>query len=289
MKKYTVGIDLGGTKIYTAVSNPDREILARNRIPTEARKGREAVINNIIHSVTEAVRKAGITVPDIGGIGIGVPGPVDCATGTVRICPNIPGWKKVPVRKILEDRFGTTVQVENDARVAALAEARMGAGKGFRHIFYITVSTGIGGAIIIDRNIYHGGDGMAGEVGHMKFSDGTSFENTASGTAIERIFKIRPEELMARVDAEDPAAVRAFDHLVHYLGISLANIATLLNPQVIIIGGGLSNIGSKLIRPVEKKAKEHAFSVSRKTLKIRKAKLANDSGILGALELCRTP
>lgn len=287
MRQYIIGVDLGGTKIYTAVANKKKKILSRVKIKTEAAYGKEHVLNNIFSSIEKASLKAGIQLSDLAGIGFGVPGPVDYSSGLVRICPNIPGWKNIPIKTILEEQYKTNVWVENDARVAGLAEAKHGAGKGLQHIFYMTVSTGIGGAIIINGKIYHGADGVAGEIGHIKFPDGETLENIASGPAIQHLFQIPPEKLKDQVLRDYPDAKKALNHLTHYLGISMANIATLLNPQMIIIGGGLSNIGKMLIDPIRKKVREHAFSISGKNVVVKKAKLKNDSGILGALELCQ--
>ncbi|MCK4766083.1 MAG: ROK family protein [Candidatus Aminicenantes bacterium] len=286
MKNYLIGIDLGGTKIYTAAADKEQNILAKIKTPTVS--GINNVMSNIFDSIERAAKKASISPGQISRIGIGVPGPVDYEKGIVRICPNIPGWRNVPVKKLLAEKFpGAEIFVENDARAAGLAEARLGAGKGFNHVFYTTVSTGIGGGIILHGKVYHGADGAAGEVGHMRFADGGSFENNASGPALRRIFGINPEELKEKLKQGDPDAQRALDHLVHYLGIGLGNVATLLNPRVIVIGGGLSNLGGLLFTPLRKKIKENAFSISGRNIKIKKAQLKNESGLLGALELCR--
>lgn len=286
MMKYAVGIDLGGTKIHTAVADRKRNILSRVRLPTSADKGRDAVWQNIFLSLERAARKANISLSTIKRIGIGVPGPVDYTRGIVRICPNIPGWENIPVKQILEEKYQAEVILENDARAAGLAEARLGAGRGFGHIFYVTLSTGIGGAIIIDGEIYHGADGAAGEVGHTRFSGGASLENLASGPAIQRIFDIDPRGLKKNLSMGYPEARQVLDHLVHYLGICLGNIATLLNPGVIIIGGGLANLGNILLTPLEKEVRRNAFSISGQNVKLKKAELKEDSGVLGALELC---
>jgi glucokinase len=288
MKKseYFIGIDLGGTKIYTALSEPDGNIRAKIKIPTGA--GKEPVINNILDSIKKAMQKIPITSRNISRIGIGVPGPVDYDRGIVRICPNIPGWKNIPIKEILKKKYpDSEVFVENDARAAGLAEARIGAGKGYNHVFYTTISTGIGGAVIINGNIYHGADGAAGEIGHMRFADGSSLENNAAGPALRRIFSIDPLELKEKVNQGELTARLALDHLIRYLGVGLGNIATLLNPEVIVIGGGLSNLGSILFNPLKKEIKRNAFSISGRNVKIKKASLKNESGILGALEICK--
>lgn len=285
MEKYIAGIDLGGTKICTAAADMEKNILAKVKESTGT--GKEVVLNNIFNSLDKAAGKCGIPLNKICRIGIGVPGPVDYQRGIVRICPNIAGWENIPIRDILKKRYPRAdIFVENDARAAGLAEARSGAGKGYNHVFYTTVSTGIGGAIIIDKKVYHGADGAAGEIGHMRFADGSSLEDNASGPALQRIFHINPEELKEKYIQGSQDAQRALDHLVHYLGTGLGNIATLLNPEVIVIGGGLANLGSILFEPLKKEIRENAFSISGKKVKIVKARLKSDSGVFGALEIC---
>lgn len=285
MRKYIVGIDIGGTKIYMAAADVKRNILGRIKVPTGT--GKEVVINNIFDSLEQLLKRCGIAAHEIYRIGIGVPGPVDYDRGVVRICPNITGWENIPIKDILKEKYpGAEIFVENDARAAGLAEARLGTGKGFNHVFYTTVSTGIGGAVIIDGKIYHGADGAAGEIGHVRFIDSTTLENNASGPALQRIFHIVPEELKEKLKQGNPTAQKALQHLVHYLGIGLGNIATLLNPDIIVIGGGLSNLGNILLNPLEKEVRKNAFSISGRNVRVRKARLKNDSGLLGALEIC---
>ncbi|HSA32179.1 MAG TPA: ROK family protein [bacterium] len=285
MKRYHVGIDLGGTKIYTAVASKKGDILAEVKLPTGAARSKMAILADIIRSIEMACEKAGIAPKEVAAIGIGVPGPIDHTTGTVRVCPNIPSWKKVPVRDLLAERFGCPVHVENDARVAGLAEALRGAGIGLSRVFYTTVSTGIGGAIILDGKIYHGAAGVAGEIGQTRLPDGTIFEQAAAGPAIKRLFGIDPEDIPALLPTGDKRARAAIDHLTRLIGLWLANVSTLLNPDVIVIGGGLANLGPCLFTPVRRHIRDHAFSESAK-VKIVRAALGDRSGIIGALALC---
>lgn len=297
MKRYHVGIDLGGTKIYTAVALKKGDIIAEVKLPTGAARSKMAIFADIVRSVDMACEKAGIAPKDIAAVGIGVPGPIDHATGTVRVCPNIPSWKKVPVRDLLGERFGCPVHVENDARVAGLAEALRGAGQGYSAVFYTTVSTGIGGAIILDGKIFHGAAGVAGEIGQTRLPDGLSaigygpqadtvFEHAVAGPALRRLFGITPEHIPALLKAGDQRAQAALDHLTRFIGLWLANVATLLNPDIIVIGGGLANLGPLFFTPVRRHIKQYAFSESAK-VKVVKAALGDRSGIVGALELCR--
>lgn len=285
MKKFFAGIDLGGTKILTVITDSDRSVLSKIRVPSESLKGVDHVIGNMFRSVTEGCEAAGIDSPGLGGIGIGVPGPVDHKTGMVYDCPNLMNWKNIEVGRIFREKFQTDIVVENDARVAGLAEVRFGAAKGYRHVFYVTVSTGIGGAIITDGRIYHGADGAAGEFGQFILLDGSIMESVYAGPAVERLFGIKTEQIPSLIITGDPGAQKALDHLIHGLGIYLSNITTLLNPEIIVIGGGVSCLGSIFIDPLQEMVKKNAFSISSKNIKVVSAGLGTDSGAIGAVEL----
>jgi len=285
MKKYFAGIDLGGTKILTVVKDELRNVVAKVKLDTEPAKGVDRVIQNMFRSVELCCKDAGISAESIAGVGIGVPGPVNFEKGMVYDCPNLHGWKNIEVREIFEKKFNTSVVVENDARVAGLAEVRLGAAKGFRHVFYVTVSTGIGGALIFDGKIYHGADGAAGEFGQMRLLDGTIFEQRYAGPAIERIFGISTHQLPELIEKNDPGAKKALEHLIAGLGIYLSNITTLLNPEIIVMGGGVSSLGDILLNPLEQEIRKLGFSISSKNVRIVRAGLGTDSGAIGAVEL----
>jgi len=285
MKKFKVGIDLGGTKIFSAISDEHGNIIDKIKIPTEAEKGKETVLMNIFSSIESLLENTGISAKELMGVGIAVPGPVDYGTGVVRVCPNLPGWINVPVEKILSEKFGTKTYVENDARAAAIAENSVGSGKNFENFIYVTISTGIGGGIIIDGKIHHGANGGAGEIGHMLMSDGSIFEKTASGTAIRELFGMKTEELIEKSENGDETAAKAFSHLIHNLGIGLGNLVTVLNPEAIVIGGGLSNLGDFLLVPLEKEVRKNGFSIAGEKIKLVKAKFNNEAGIIGAISM----
>ena len=282
---FYAGIDLGGTKILTVIEDAERNVLAKTKIPTEATRGVGVVMDNIAESLEISCKDAGLSTKGLMGVGIGVPGPVNYEKGLVYECPNLAGWKNIEVKKLLEERWNVPVKVENDARVAGLAETRLGAAKGFRHVFYITVSTGIGSAIIIDGKIYHGADGAAGEFGRMRLLDGSVFETGFAGPAIERLFGNPTSAIKELVVKGDPGAKNALAYLTCGIGTFLANIVTLLNPQIIVLGGGVSQIGGIFIDPIRKKVAESAFSIGAETVKIVPAALRTDSGAIGAVEL----
>ena len=279
------GIDLGGTKILTVIEDSKRNVLSKTKIPTEAMLGVGVVMDNIARSLEISCKEINITPNELSGIGIGVPGPVNHEKGLVYDCPNLAGWKNVEVRKLLNERWDVPVKVENDARVAGLAETRLGAAKGFKHVFYITVSTGIGAAIIIDGKIYHGADGAAGEFGQMKLLDGSILEQRFAGPAIERLFGLPTPQLAELVKKNDPGAKRAVEYITDGIGTFLANVTTLLNPQIIVVGGGVSQLGDLILDPIREKVSSLAFSISAKNVKIVQAALHTDSGAVGAVEL----
>ena len=284
-KGFFAGVDLGGTKILTVVTDSEKKVLAKTKIPTEATRGVDAVLDNIFKSLDILCKECGTTPGSLSGIGIGVPGPVNYEKGLVYDCPNLVGWKNIEVRKIISERLDVPVFVENDARVAGLAETRLGAAKGFRHVFYITVSTGIGSAIIIDGKIYHGADGAAGEFGQMKLLDGSILEQKFAGPAIERLFGLPTTQLTELVEKNDPGAKKAVEYLTDGIGTFLANVATLLNPQIIVVGGGVSQLGDLILDPIREKVAAKAFSIAAKNVKIVPAALHTDSGAIGAVEL----
>jgi glucokinase len=285
MKEYFAGVDLGGTKILTVVADNEKKIISKVKLATESEKGVNGVMENIFNSIYLACEEAGIGADLLSGIGAGVPGPVNVTNGIVYDCPNLPGWKNIEIGRMLSEKFKVPVRIQNDARVAGLAEVRKGSAFGCRHVFYVTVSTGIGGAVIVDGNIFPGADGAAGECGQMRLPDGTIFEHRYAGPAIKKIFGISTHELPELVQKRDPGAIKALDHLIDGLSIFLANITTLLNPEIIVVGGGVSSLGDILLKPLERKVKQHAFSISAMNVKIVKAGLGTDSGAIGAVEL----
>lgn len=285
MADFFAGVDLGGTKILTVVVDKNRNLLGRTKIPTEAESGVTRVFSNISASIYSSCKEAGIAPEKLSGIGIGVPGPVDPESGLVYDCPNLSGWKDIEVKKILSDEFKVPVAVENDARVAGLAETRIGAARGCNHVFYITVSTGIGAAIIVDGRIYHGFGGGAGEFGRMRLLNRDIMERSFSGPSIERLFGIPATALAALLEKGDPGAEKALEFLTNGLGIFLANVTTLLNPEIIVIGGGVSSLGETLLAPVRRIVSEYAFSISARQVKIVRAGLGTESGAFGAAEL----
>jgi glucokinase len=307
-----LGIDLGGTKILSAVVDAQGRMLSRDHNVTPAAEGREAVINSILESATCAVRQAGIDIPDLNSVGVGAPGLVNAEAGILLTSPNLPGWRDVPLREILEEELNKRTFLINDANAAALAELHFGAGRGARHFIYITISTGIGGGIVIDGELYSGSTGLAGELGHMTLeargplcSCGNygCWETLASGTAlakeaVRRIEegvpttllehaggdrnKVTAEVIEKAAEAGDALAKELIARTSEYLGIGLANLINIFNPERIVIGGGLSRMGDKLLLPAFETAEKRAFQHAYRAVRFARAELGRNSGVIGA-------
>lgn len=287
-----VGIDLGGTKIAGVLTSPSGKILMDVNIPTEAHKGKKQVINNIKKAIDMLMKSRKVKLK---AIGIGAPGPILYEKGIVFDAPNLPGWKRVNLKKVLEKEYDVPVFVDNDANCAALAEAWFGAGKMAENFIYMTVSTGIGGGIIINKHIYRGRLGSAGEFGHMiidskgpKCGCGNNgcLETLASGTALKRITGMEgiAVELAARQGNKE--AKKAVQEIVHHLSIGIGNLVNIFNPELIVIGGGVSNMRELIFTPLRKEFKKHALNLPARSVKIVKAKLGDKAGMLGAAALC---
>jgi len=311
-KILALGIDLGGTKILTAVANAEGKMLSRDHSITPATEGPPAVVRSILESVGRALDQANIVVADLTTIGIGAPGLSNPETGILFTSPNLPGWKDVRLRNIVEKELGKKAFLINDANAAAVGELYFGAGRGARNFIYITVSTGIGGGIIIDGKIYTGSIGTAGELGHMVIDDEGPqcncgnrgcWETLASGTALAREARYRikkgaatsiPEHVagdLEKINAEaiheaaqsgDKLANELIAQAAYYLGVGLANLINIFNPEVIIIGGGLSNSGDMLLKPAFEEAGRRAFKQSCEAVRFARAELGRNSGVLGA-------
>jgi glucokinase len=287
-----IGIDLGGTKIAAALATPNGKLVTDVNIPTEAQAGQQQVIGNIKKAVYTLIRGQKVK---ISCLGIGVPGPILFEKGIVIEPPNLPGWKRVNLKKILEKEFKVPVHLDNDANCAALAEAYFGAGKKARHFIYMTISTGIGGGIIIDRKLYRGAIGAAGEFGHMVI-DSKGYvcgcgnvgclEALGSGTAIKKRAGMDAISVELAARQGDKKAQRVIAETAHYLAIGIANLVNIFNPELVVLGGGVSKMRELLLNPIRQEFKEYALTLPAKNVRIVRAKLGAESGVLGAVALC---
>jgi glucokinase len=317
-KDLFLGIDLGGTKIIAGLVEPTGRIVAREHRETEAKEGPTAVLDRLLDITTRLLTADGIDRQQVAAIGVAAPGPIDVVSGVVTAPPNLPGWYNIPLARLIEERISLPTYLENDANAAALAEFTFGAGRGTEHMIYVTASTGIGGGFVLNGQLYRGSSGAAAEVGHMTIlphgplcgcGNRGCLEALASGTAIARearelvqrgvttligdlaggdLTRITAKLVGQAAEQGDIEAQRILDEAMHYLGIGMANLVNLLNPQVIVIGGGLTNMGERLFGPVRRTIDRRAFPVSASAVEIRPAELGGDVGLLGAAAVAMT-
>lgn len=307
---YRIGIDLGGTNIAAGVVDESQHIVAETSVPTGAERGAEAVVADICRAAELAMAKAGITAAHCASIGIGSPGTCDSEAGTVLRAYNL-GWFNVPVCQMLHDRFGIPVHLSNDANCAALAEIVAGAAVGRRDMILITLGTGVGGGIIIDGKIYAGMRSMGAELGHTLLvlegehctcgRDGC-WEAYASATALirqgKRAGEQHPEsalhgrenltalDVFQAADAGDAAAQAVIDRWCVYVAAGLTDLVNSLAPEMILIGGGISRQGERILAPIRAYVTEHCFGGREGAIPvIAAAQLGNEAGIIGAAAL----
>jgi len=318
-----LALDIGGTKLAVGVA--ERERFARTgrltrivKEPIPEPGTPEAVIPRLLELALElAAAEDGI----ISSAGISIGGPLDHTTGTVINFPHLPGWKDVPLCAEIRTALGIPAALDNDANLGALAEQRLGAGKNHDDLVYLTISTGIGGGVIIGGQLLHGVGSGAGEVGHITVQTGGPYcacgnpgclETMASGRAIARR---AVEALMARpskggilrdlvggdktaITAEivvqaalqgDEIATKVWEETTEYIAIGLADIIHVLAPPIIVLGGGVAQAGDTLIKPVRERLRHHVFYVPLERIEIVTAALGHDSAILGAALLAPAP
>lgn len=306
--KYCFGVDLGGTTVKLGLFEESGKLVDKWEIITNTRNEGEAILPDIAKTITEKIAEVKIQETEVIGVGMGVPAPVT-AEGTVNGSANL-GWKYKEVRKELKELLGFDVMVGNDANVAALGEMWKGGGAGEKNMIMVTLGTGVGGGIISDGHIVIGNNGAGGEIGHICVNyDETQvcgcgnrgcLEQYASATGIVRLAKkkltaetratelvqenITAKDVFDCVKKGDIVAIEIVQEFGHYLGYALANICTLMDPAVIVIGGGVSKAGEVLLEFIEKAFHERVFFAN-KSVKFSLAKLGNDAGIYGAAKL----
>jgi glucokinase len=315
---YTVGMDLGGTKILAAVVDAQGRIVAEAKVKTQPKEGPDAVIGRMIETAQQAARKASADWSEIAGVGVGAPGPLDPETGIVRHAPNLPGWQEVPLAKRLSRGLGVPVYLENDVNLGTLGEYRLGAGRGTRDMVGIFVGTGVGGGLILDGELRGGYRHAAAEVGHMiVLADGPvcgcgkrgCLEAVASRTAIDRDLRLAiaagrhsvvskrlkrkgriTSGLLASAWREgDALVVEVMARAQWYLGLLTASIVNLIDPEMIVFGGGVVEaLGEEFLAPIRVTARQYFIQqAGADRVQIVAARLGDDAGVLGAAVLAR--
>lgn len=306
--KYCFGVDIGGTTVKMGLLEEEGKIVDKWEITTDTSEEGKAILPNVAASIENKMKEHGLTKEDIIGVGAGVPAPVT-AEGIVNGSANL-GWNYKEVKKELEELTGMKAFIGNDANVAALGEMWKGGGAGEKNVIMVTLGTGVGGGVIINGKVLVGANGAGGEIGHLcvnyeekdKCGCGNCgcLEQYASATGIVRLAKkklgqeLRPtiltkEDVTAKdvfdaVKAGDETAKEIAVEFGRYLGYALANLAAVLDPAVIVIGGGVSKAGEVLIPYIREPFMERAFFANR-NVKFALATLGNDAGICGAAKL----
>ncbi len=307
MEQLYIGVDLGGTKIYTAISDELGEIISEKVVPTEASKGPEQIIEKITSSIKEVSRN--VEKDKIKAIGIGAPGPLDVKNGLIVSPPNLP-IRNFNVVKAIQEEFELPTFLDNDANAATLGEYIFGAGKGTENMVYITASTGVGGGAILNGKIYRGSTSNALEVGHTTISrNGRAcgcgnhgcVESMSSGIYIEKMARdyvdakedttlnqyetITAKEVFAEASKGDKVANHILSETLSYLGMAVANCANIFDPDKIIIGGGITKGGSIVFDKINEEVATRCLGPIYENCKIEKAQLGEKAGVVGAVAL----
>lgn len=306
---YAFGVDIGGTTVKLGLFDQSGTILDKWEIPTVKDNGGEAILPDVAKSILSKMAEKGLETKDVSGIGVGAPGAVDDEGTMVGGAVNL-GWGVLNIPEILHQYIDVPVKANNDANVAALGEMWQGGGKGYSNMVAVTLGTGVGGGIIINGKILTGATGAGGEIGHIHIEDHETeccgckkkgcLEQYASATGIVRLAKrrlardeeasvLRGGEISAKtvfdaVKAGDPVAIQIAEQFGEYLGKGLAAVAAVVNPEVFVIGGGVSKAGDVLLRYVEPAFQKYVFYPCGKA-KFALATLGNDAGIVGAAAL----
>lgn len=314
--RYIVGVDLGGTSINVGVVPYEGgTVLGMRSLPTEAGRGAKAVVDRMIGMIRDAMkdaaREAGIGKDAYLGVGLGSPGPLDRSTGTVIETPNL-GWRNFPLRDLVANQIGLEAVLDNDANTAALGEYWVGAGRGVRSLLAVTLGTGIGGGIVLDGRVYHGASDVAGEVGHMTI-DPTGrrcncgnygcLEAYASGPAIAaraveglrggvpsvlpdlvdgHLEAVTAESVYEAIVAGDLYAKEVMRETAAFLGTGIANLINLLNPEMVVIAGGVTRAGDHLFEPLRAEVRRRAFRRAAEGCRIVASELGGMAGVIGA-------
>lgn len=312
LSEVLVGVDLGGTFVKTAVCSPKGEVLSKDSRATDAEQGQDAVVANMVAGIDAALDNAGLTRGDALAVGMGVPGPMNWQSGILYSPPNLPGWKDVPIARIMQEQTGIRTYVDNDANVAAYGEFWTGAGRNVDSMVLLTLGTGVGGGIVVMGKLLRGIDGTAAEVGHLCVCrDGRQCNCGAKGcleayasvtgmlrTAREGIEAGAETRLVEMCDNDldamtgkmvsdaigqgDAFAASVMRETATWLGVGIASLINLLNPEKVVLAGGMAAAGEVLFQPLRETVETQCFEVPFKRASIIRSGLGSDSGVIGA-------
>jgi len=318
MEELILAVDLGGTNVRVAAVNPQGRILHKFTFPTEASRGREKVVENIISKIQEFLVRFPDEEFEVLGGGFGIPGAIVLDRGIVSQSPNLPGWEDFDIRSQLSEGLRMPIFIENDANSFSLGEGWLGAARDVKDFCCLTLGTGVGGGIVLNGDIWHGAEGMAGEIGHMvidvngplcQCGSRGCLEVFASGSAVRRmaIEAVRRNEKTDLVERcggafeaitsktvyesaldGDPLSREIFQRMGMYLGVGLANLVNLLNVKLMVIGGRVSEAWDFFIDHARGEIEKRALGSMGKGVRIERAKCGDDAGILGAAYLVKS-
>ena len=312
MSQYMIGIDLGGTNIKAAIFNKEFKTVVEKNVQTEAIKGPTHVLNRMKETIIEMLQTSNLSQSDIRCMGMGIPGLLNPDEGLSIFSPNFPGWENIHVVNEMEDTFGIPTFIDNDVRVNLYGEWRFGSGIGFDNVVLITLGTGLGSGIVSAGNVLYGKTSSAGEIGHMNmYREGRPCKCGSSGclgryvsavgmvnTFIERLndghksiiqewvqqdqSQITAKMISDAYDLGDQVAMEVMHETGRILGFGLSNVINLYNPEMIIVGGGMSAAGDRLLDVVRETTAKHALKLSNEACKIQEAQLGGKAGMIGA-------
>jgi len=311
VRKPVLALDLGGTKLAAGVLSPAGEVLAEETAATDAAGSPAEITEALLAVGLRSVAAADLSLEGLGGVGISYGGPVNYPEQTVVTCHHLAGWEGVPLSRIVQERTGRPVVMDNDANAAALGETVFGAGRGCRHVLYVTVSTGIGGGLVLDGRVHRGLNSMAGEIGHTELVPYGPrctcgrlgcLESVAAGWAIARdaraaleggadsaLRSLLPEELTAKAIAEmaphDTLARRLMDRAGEYLGLGIARAANVISPEIVVIGGGISQSGEVIMAPLRRAVERVLMPEVGRGLRVVAGALSPRWGLFGGAAL----
>lgn len=302
-EKRLAAFDIGGTSIKLAFLTTEGEIIRKWSIPTDRTDNGSRIVTDIARSFHKELEIDGLTTANVLAAGVGAPGPADPIEGTISGAVNI-GWPNgYPLKKLLEEAIELPVFIENDANCAALGEMWKGAGSGSADVVCVTLGTGVGGGVVSKGMIITGVNGSAGEIGHITVMPENGFscncgkqgclETVASATGIINLYKQQGKNapdartVFQHAAAGDEAAQYAIDRCAFYLGLAIGNIANTVNPAKIVVGGGVSEAGETLLKPLKEYVGQFTFPRAMDVLTIEKAQLGNDAGVIGAAYLAK--
>jgi glucokinase len=315
---YVLGVDLGGTNVRASVLDREGKTLGSGRNPSLATDGVDQTVSQIVLAAKTAIRSAGVETSEVAGLGIGVPGHIDDRNGVVLWAPNFYDhgmpYRNVRLGDPISEQMHLPVFMGNDANVAALGEFRFGAGRTVRTMVMVTLGTGIGGGVILDGKLWTGATGGAGEIGHLVIAAGDrggaaafgSLESMGQIAAIcERAARkictgrkslladkvdydwhlLTPKDIADAAEAGDPLAIETFEETGYYVGLGIASIVNLINPEMIVIGGGVAQAGDLILDPIRRATRANAIKTLIDVCPIVPAELGDDAGIYGGASL----